>query len=113
MELTYTEAKELIRAIGRFEAMDFEHYGLTTLQGTNGAEYAIGTDDEADNAWNESLNSYLDECLYPEMPEFAQSYFNEEKWKSDAKHDGRGHSLSSYDGCETELDCGLFVYRIN
>ena len=113
MEFTYTEAKELINQIGRFEVTEYNHYGLTMLESDDGAEYAIGTDDEAEYAWEESLDSYIDECILPEIPKFARFYFNEEKWKSDARHDGRGHSLSSYDGCETDIGDNLVMFRIN
>jgi len=113
MKLTYTEAKELINQIGRFEITKYTHYGLTVIKGEyKNSEYAIGTDDEAEYAWEESLDSYIDECILPEIPKFARFYFNEEKWKSDARHDGRGHSLSSYDGCETYIG-DLVMFRIN
>ena len=47
---------------------------------------------------DEHLDSYIEECL--EIPEHLRFYFDEEKWKDDARMDGRGHSLSSYDGHE-------------
>ena len=112
MEFTYTEAKELINQIGRFEVTEYNHYGLTMLESDDGAEYAIGTDDEAEYAWEESLDSYIDECILPEIPKFARFYFNEEKWKRDARIDGRGHSLSSYDGRETDIG-DLVMFKIN
>lgn len=66
---------------------------------TDDGEYLVLTDDEADQKWDESLESYLDECV-----EGADSrYFDREKWKEDAKIDGRGHSLSGYDGTEHEV----------
>jgi len=114
MEFTYTEAKELISEIGRFEISDYDYYGLTIIKGEyKDSEYAIGTEDEADEAWEQSLDSYIDECILPEMPKFTRYYFDEEKWKSDARHDGRGHSLSSYDGCETDIGDNLVMFRIN
>ena len=112
MEFTYTEAKELINRIGRFEVTEYNHYGLTMLESDDGAEYAIGTDDEADYAWDQALDSYIDECIEPELPDSFMSYFDEEKWKRDARIDGRGHSLSSYDGCETDIG-DLVMFRIN
>lgn len=65
-----------------------------------GREYRVLTDDEADTAWDESLDSYLDDCVIPELPKNMQNYFDNDAWKRDAKMDGRGHSLSSYDGNE-------------
>lgn len=63
----------------------------------------IYTDKEADQAWDESLDNYLDECVLDQLPKIAQSYFDREAWKKDAKCDGRGHSLSGWDGEEHEV----------
>ena len=76
-------------------------------------EYMVLTDDEANDRWDASLDSYIDDCIIPELPDFAAQYFDEEKWKRDARHDGRGHSLSTYDGCEYQGINGLFIYRTN
>jgi hypothetical protein len=82
------------------------------------AEYRVLTDDEADRAWDESLDSYIDDCILPELKDKTLSrYFDRDSWKRDARHDGRGYSLSSYDGNEDEvrLDDGqyLYIYRVN
>lgn len=80
---------------------------------TDGGEYMVLTDDEADQAWEESLDSYIEECIYPEFQnETLKNYFDEDAWKNDARHDGRGHSLNSYDGNEEESN-GFYIYRIN
>ena len=93
------------------ERCDF--YGLT-IYAAEGKEYAVGTDSEADDAWDKSLDSYLEECIYPELKgTVAENYFDYEKWKRDAKFDGRGHSLSSYDGEEIELGGNFYAYRTN
>lgn len=81
-------------------------------------EYAIATDDEADEAWDQSLDSYIEECITPEMEKVqvgnlaAYITFDEESWKRDARMDGRGHSLSSYDSNEDEAG-DFYVYRLN
>lgn len=75
-------------------------------------EYLVCTDEEADDLWEESLDNYLEECIYPELSGNLSNYFDEESWKRDARYDGRGHSLSSYDGNEEEVD-GFYIYRIN
>ena len=41
-----------------------------------------------------------------------EPYFDREAWKRDARMDGRGHCLGSYDGGEYEVGDYL-VYRIN
>jgi hypothetical protein len=78
----------------------------------DGGEYLVVTDEEANELWEESLQNYLDECIYPELPQNMVNYFDDEKWKRDAKFDGRGHSLSHYDGHENESG-EYFIYRIN
>lgn len=87
-------------------------YGHGTTYAYGRQEYAIMTEEEADAAWDESLNSYLDDCVLPELPETAQHYFDREAWKRDARHDGRGHSLGSYDGDENDAR-EFLVYRLN
>jgi hypothetical protein len=75
-----------------------------------GMEFLVLTDDEADEALDDYLEQLLDE---PEMVSGADSpYFNRDAWKRDAAMDGRGHSLSGYDGDEHE--CGdYYLYRTN
>lgn len=90
-----------------------ECYGMKVLSSGN-AEYAVGTDEEADEAWDQSLDSYLDDCgVLDSMPENLRPYFDREAWKKDARMDGRGHSLSSYDGNEMDLADGYVAFRIN
>jgi hypothetical protein len=79
-------------------------------------EWMVLTDEEADERWEESLDNYIDECITPELPESIRFYFDDEKWKRDAKHDGRGHSLSTYDGEENEETVDgetFYIYRTN
>lgn len=111
MEFTYTQAKAIIEELGRFEVENYEHYGLTVIS-VGKAEYAIGTNEDCDEAWDQSLDSYLEECVCPELPARLVNYFDDEKWKRDARCDGRGHSLSSYDGYELYI-ADLYAYRIN
>lgn len=79
-------------------------------------EYLVLTDEEADDAWEESLDNYLEECIYPELPDNMINYFDDEKWKNDAKFDGRGHSLNYYDGSEEVEEVKgetYYIYRQN
>jgi len=79
-------------------------------------EYFVLTDDEAEQEWDERLNSFLDECVLHEMPDYLQSYFDIGAWKRDAQIDGRGHTISSYDGCEYDVEVDgetLYIYRMN
>ena len=79
-------------------------------------EFMILTETEADDLWDEQLENYIDENILPELPEAYRNYFDCEAWKRDAKFDGRGHTLSSYDGNEYEIfideECYL-AYRTN
>jgi len=79
-------------------------------------EYLVCTDSEADDKWNDDLDNYIDECILPEIPEMYRNYFDKYAWKLDAKQDGRGHSLSRYDGDEDEqtvLGTTYYIYRQN
>lgn len=76
------------------------------------AEYLVVTDEEADELWEESLDNYLKECIYPELLGTLKNYFDDEKWKNDARYDGRGHCLSTYDGCEDQ-EGEYYIYRLN
>lgn len=87
-------------------------------------DYRVLTDQEADEAWEESLDNYIEECITPKIDKLSEgagnlSYyitFNEKTWKRDARMDGRGHSLSSYDGNENEEtieDTTFYIYRTN
>ena len=95
----------------------YEHYGHIPIFSAEGGEYAVGTDEQADSAWEASLDSYIDECIMPEIKDktLAQ-YFDTEAWKQDARMDGRGHSLNSYDGNEDEQEVDgvtYYIYRTN
>jgi hypothetical protein len=88
-------------------------YGLTVYS-IGRAEYAVGTDAEADEAWDQALDSYLDDCgVLDSLPCNLRSYFDRDAWKRDARHDGRGHALASYDGNELELAGDFYAFRIN
>lgn len=91
----------------------YDCYGLTVFS-LGSKQYAVGTDNEADSAWDQSLDSYLDDCgILDSFPENLRGYFDREAWKNDARMDGRGHFLASYDGDEIELDDGYVAFRIN
>lgn len=83
------------------------HFSTITEDGNEytaqGIIYTILTDSEADDAWDAELESYLDECVLPDLPENMRRYFDHDAWKEDAKKDGRGHALEHYDGEEKEI----------
>ena len=88
--------------------VDVEEYDERT------SDWLVYTDSEADDAWDESLENYIDECL--EIPASMRNYFDRESWKSDARMDGRGHCLSGYNGHEEEQQVNgttYYLYRQN
>jgi len=79
-------------------------------------DYLVLTDSEAEDKWEEALNNYLEDCIYPELTGNLANYFDDDKWKQDARYDGRGHSLASYDGEEHEESVNnttYYIFRIN
>lgn len=98
---------------------DFNIYcsnNLNEVEDFDNDDYLVLTDDEADDAREESLDSYLENCIYPELSGNLKNYFDDDKWKQDARYDGRGHSLASYDGNENEENVNgatYYIYRIN
>lgn len=115
-----TELREkaiaLYKLLGR-EALDFEptSYNDNEFECSN-TSYLVVTDDEAEELWDEELDNYLEECVYPQIPDDLVNYFDDEKWKRDARMDGRGHALSHYDGDEHEIKVNntyYYIYRTN
>jgi len=79
-----------------------------------GQTYAVLLDCEADTAQEEALDSYIDDCILPELPSQYQSYFDSDAFKRDAKFDGRGHIINPYDGREYEEQVNgvwFYIYR--
>jgi len=79
-------------------------------------EYLVCTDSEADEKWDAELENYIDECILPEIPNAYRNYFDNDAWKSDAMHDGRGHALNRYNGSEDEQTVNgttFYIYRQN
>jgi len=106
-----------------FEIFCSNNYAeVEELEEDDNGDYLVLTDDEADEKWEESLDSYISEIIEPEIEKMELgdlSYyikFDEESWKSDAKMDGRGHRLSGYDGNENEEEIEgeiFYIYRLN
>lgn len=79
-------------------------------------EYLVVTDEEADEKWENELDWYLEECIYPELPDSIRNYFDDDKWKRDARLADRAHSLAKYDGYENSENIEnetFYIYRIN
>jgi hypothetical protein len=82
------------------------------------AEYMVLTDSEAEDRWGQDLRDYCEEHVLAEIPASSRAFFNIAAWVENAKTDGRGHSLSGYDGQEhtatdPETKEEFYVYRTN
>jgi hypothetical protein len=80
----------------------------------DGLEYIVATDDEANTIEDEYLDNIIKECMEPEIPKNIRYYIDWELWKRDARMDGRGHIISSYDSQETSvnvLNSYFYLYR--
>jgi len=78
----------------------------------NNDNWLVCTDSEADEEWDRDLDNYIDECVLPEIPESYRGYFDDEKFKRDCKYDGRGHSLSKWDGVERYQEVNGTTYYL-
>lgn len=108
------DENELLENYSLVEDEITEGYDNTYSYGKE--EYLILTDEKADEQWEESLDNYIEECVLPEIPKQYRYYFDDDSFKRDCKHDGRGHSLASYDGEEHEERVGeiyYYIYRTN
>jgi hypothetical protein len=64
LEAQYDEAEEMVDEYGIYAILyesQWEHYGLRHFDCDSYGEYAVGTDEEADDAAKESLTNQLDE----------------------------------------------------
>lgn len=89
-------------------------YGKDIWKDDN-AEFTVGTDEQADEAHEDYLETYIDDCL--EIPDNISMYFDREAWKRDARiMSSRGNDLNFYDGKELTAEVGgetIYIYRKN
>lgn len=107
----YALAKYLEVPVDEIDVLDEDR-----LYGLGEQEYLVLEDYEADEEWDDQLEDYIDDLILPEIPEHYRNYFDRERWKDDARYDGRGHVLALYDGCEEEIeieDETYYIYRVN
>jgi hypothetical protein len=87
-----------------------------TVEGEPG-EYRVLTSSERDEAIEQACDSYIDECILPEIPEAYRGYFDSAAWKRDVDFGGEGDSMiSSYDGSvhEQQIDGEwYYIIRVN
>lgn len=110
LEVEQDDGQDLDDYLSQASSTDAEK----TIFEIDGEEYKVLTDDEAEAEWDEYLDDYIDN--YIEIPEHVLPYFDRESWKDDARQDGRGHSLATYDGNENEetvCNTTYYIYRTN
>ena len=98
---------------------EYHRYGIGDsptfeVEGQPGA-YCVLDNSEADEALEQALDSYIEECILPDLPASLRGYFDSEKWKRDARFDGRAHALNAYDGNEEEVMVSgewRYIYRV-
>lgn len=80
-------------------------------------EYLVLTDSEADDAFKQSVESHVDDCVLGQIPEQYRSYFDTDRFVRDVEMgDGRGPTLAAYDGDEQEEQIDgewYYIYRVN
>lgn len=85
----------------------------STLVRVGKAEYLVLNEAEREERWDDTLEYYLDEC---EVPGADGPYFDREAWKRDARMDGAGPALATYDMHEHEINVAgnwFWIYRVN
>jgi hypothetical protein len=115
------ELPETIRALAACLGCDPSELEVSahdeTLLEYGREEYRVLTESEREKAADESLESYIDDCLLEGVDGPLAQYFDRSAWKRDALlSDGYGHTLSSYDGEEQEQQIDgtwYFIYRVN
>lgn len=92
-----------------------ESYGASKDIWTLGiidGEYLIYTNEEAETAWDDSINDHIDNIIVSEMSGYER-YFDENKFKDDAHENGRA-DLISCDSIEHEIkfnNTRYYIYR--
>lgn len=81
-----------------------------------GREYLVLTDSEADERADSYYRDSIQEFLGLGNDEWGRvsKYFDEDAFVNDCMLDGRGNTLSCYDGCEEEVDVlgtTYYIYR--
>ena len=84
---------------------------LEVCMGDYQQDYLVLDDEEADEAFDEWLDNYIDDCIINELPEQYRGYFDREAWKDDNGND-RGGALNQYNGEEYTSDCNGVTYYI-
>ena len=120
--------KNLNYSLEEVESLNFSpctlsQYGFKEISASGEVlkTFRVLTFEETEEAFEEALENYLDNVIWPELTDFQQQYFDCEKWKHDqrvggakgdflAHHDNEGHEvlISTLDG-----NLWFNIYRTN
>ena len=106
------------------QGLDYEDYEAEEWDGivnfSNGSEeYSVMDESEAESAFKERLDDYIDECVLSQMPDHLRFYFDRDAFVRDVElGDGRGPTMATYDGHEHEYfppnsNTAYYIYRTN
>lgn len=76
--------------------------------------YRVYNDTEANYALDEALDTYCEDNILSQIPNYLHQYFDAEEWKDDNSSD-RGHYLGQSDGDEHEETINgntYYIYKI-
>lgn len=90
--------------------MEHADYDWDQAESEIGSNFKVLTDEEATKAFDDSVESSVDDAI-AELPDHLQRYFNREEYIYD-NFDDRGAQLNSYDGQEHEVSINGTTYYI-
>lgn len=103
------EDEEKIIALMQFDS-DLDY---SSAENSKGANFEVYTEEEAEGALQERLESYLEDNVLSQLPHELRGYFDSDEWISDNNSD-RGSWLNYADGNEyTETVNGTTYYIYN
>ena len=90
--------------------MEHADYDWNQAESEMGSNFKVLTDDEATKAFDDSVESSVDDVI-AELPDHLQRYFDREEYIYDNFND-RGAQLNYYDGQEHEVTINGTTYYI-
>lgn len=103
-DLDYYDAKEALETMGMTLSVDFN-------LDLDGAEYRIVSGMEIGEVYEDAIKEIVLDCYELNLPSFFDdSCINWDQVANNCLADGYGHTLSTYDGSESEIE-GFYIFR--